>query len=230
MINALKRLPKAIAHPLWVLLGFVGFVLAYVLFMAAATFLPSQLGRHTLADNEPTLEIYLISNGVHTDFVFPTSTPMHDWTKTFHPIHTKNGRKDAWTQIGWGDRDFYLNTPTWADLTLKTAVNALSGLSHSAIHTSYESDLTVKSCQKCRKITLTHAQYQRLIAYILHSLPNQYQPIAHAHYADNDAFYPALGSYNLFFTCNSWVNKGLKKADIKTALWTVTDHGLLQSR
>ncbi|MDO4427419.1 MAG: TIGR02117 family protein [Moraxella sp.] len=229
MKNRLSSLPKPIAYPLWAVLGFMGFMLAYALLMMAAAFLPSQLSQPT-TNNEPTLDIYLISNGIHTDFVLPTTTPMHDWTQTFLPTHTKNGQKDAWTPIGWGDREFYLNTPTWADLTLKTAVNALSGLSHSAIHTSYESDLTVKSCQKCRKITLTYAQYQRLIAYILHSLPNQHQPIAHAHYADNDAFYPAMGSYNLFFTCNSWVNEGLKKADIKTALWTVTDHGLLQSR
>ncbi|MFM7854609.1 MAG: DUF2459 domain-containing protein [Flammeovirgaceae bacterium] len=47
-------------------------------------------------------------------------------------------------------------------------------------------------------------------------------------YWDNDSFYEAKGTYNLFFTCNTWVNEGLKKAGLKACLWTPFDSGLLR--
>ncbi|AWY19173.1 DUF2459 domain-containing protein [Moraxella bovis] len=138
---------------------------------------------------------------------------------------------DNWVSIGWGDRDFYLNTPTWADLQADTAFNALFGLSTSVLHVSFEPDKTVQTCQKCRKITLTPHQYQGIIAHIRATLPAE-RPfaISNARYWHNDAFYPAVGSYNAFYTCNSWVNHGFQKADVKTALWTVLDIGVIKER
>lgn len=228
--NRLKSLPKPIAYPIWAVIALILFILIYVIIMATATLLPSQFANHHINNDEQVIDIYVISNGVHTDFALPTKTDTHDWTSTFDPMHTNNKQADNWIFIGWGDRDFYLNTPTWSDLKASTALNALSGLSGSAIHISYKPNLTVQSCQKCRKITISNAQYQILIAHILQSLPNEHKAITNAHYWGNDAFYPAVGSYNLFYTCNSWVNNGLKKADIKTALWTVTDFGVVKER
>lgn len=223
MAKFLKIALKSIAY-------FIATLLIYGVLMSCATFLPSQMREHTLAHDEPSVEIYVVSNGVHADFVLPTTTGDVDWTVVFDPADTKNGKADNWLAVGWGDREFYLNTPNWSDLTAKTALKALSGFSTSAIHVSYEPDELVKNCTKCRHIRLSHAQYQRISEHIRASLPssNRQTPIAHAHYWDNDAFYPAQGSYNAFYTCNSWVNNGLKKAGVKTALWTVTDTGLIQ--
>ncbi|WP_066804123.1 TIGR02117 family protein [Moraxella oblonga] len=209
---------------------FATVLLIYGVLMTCATFLPSQLT--TLPYSDDMIDVYVLSNGVHTDFVLPTTHQLMDWTTIFHPNDTKNGVVNHWISIGWGDRDFYLNTPTWGDLTAKTAVNALSGLSTSAIHVSYESDELVKNCQKCRKIRLNPTQYQAVITHIKQSLPSDGRQvaIAHAHYGQNDAFYPAVGSYNAFYTCNSWVNNGLKKAEVKTALWTVLDVGVIKER
>ncbi|MFM7331368.1 MAG: DUF2459 domain-containing protein, partial [Brachymonas sp.] len=39
--------------------------------------------------------------------------------------------------MGWGDRNFFLNTPTWDDLTLSTALNATFGLGSAALHINY---------------------------------------------------------------------------------------------
>ena len=42
-----------------------------------------------------------------------------------------------------------------------------------------------------------------------------------------DCFYEATPSFNLFFTCNTWTNKCLKKAGLKACLWTPYDKGIL---
>ena len=45
-------------------------------------------------------------------------------------------------------------------------------------------------------------------------------------YGENDAFYEAVGSYNLFYTCNTWTNNALKAMHTDAALWTITEQGL----
>ena len=46
-------------------------------------------------------------------------------------------------------------------------------------------------------------------------------------YGNHDIFYEAKGSYNLFYTCNTWTNSALKAANQKASLWTVYDKGIL---
>jgi len=36
------------------------------------------------------------------------------------------------------------------------------------------------------------------------------------------------GSFSCFKTCNTWTNQTLKKAEIKTAIWTPFDSGILK--
>lgn len=48
-----------------------------------------------------------------------------------------------------------------------------------------------------------------------------------ASYGHNDLFYEATGTFNLFFTCNTWANNGLKHAKLKACFWTLFDKGIL---
>jgi hypothetical protein len=52
------------------------------------------------------------------------------------------------------------------------------------------------------------------------------QQIGTHSYGKHAAFYEAKGSYNLFYTCNTWANQALKAANQKAALWTVLDKGI----
>jgi hypothetical protein len=45
-------------------------------------------------------------------------------------------------------------------------------------------------------------------------------------YGDNDAFYEAIGSYNLFKTCNTWTNNALKSCGQKACFWTPFESGI----
>jgi len=89
-----------------------------------------------------TIVVYLMNSGVHTDFVLPVSNEHVDWRRYF-PIENTKEKDTSLTfiAIGWGDKDFYLNTPEWADLTLKTAVSAGLGLGTSAVHATYHASI-----------------------------------------------------------------------------------------
>lgn len=45
-------------------------------------------------------------------------------------------------------------------------------------------------------------------------------------YGANDVFYNAKGTYNLFYTCNTWANNALKAAGLKACLFTLWDKGI----
>ncbi|MDO4879186.1 MAG: TIGR02117 family protein [Neisseria sp.] len=172
--------------------------------------------------------VYLLSNGVHTDVVVPTRNDVADWSQVFPAAHTLDGTEGEWLALGWGDKGFYLNTPTWSDLSASTALRAALGLGGSAIHATYYGDMD--GCTRCAKIMLSKAQYRSLAAYIRQSL--QWRdghtlliPTDRV-YGRNDAFYEARGRYSLFYTCNTWTNGALKAAKTDAALWTITEGGI----
>ena len=49
-----------------------------------------------------------------------------------------------------------------------------------------------------------------------------------AQYGNTDAFYEALGSYSMLYSCNTWTNNALKKANLPSGIWTVFDKGILR--
>lgn len=208
-------------------LGLAGFMVVYGLCIKFVPYI--QTGAPSSHDD---VTIYLLSNGVHTDFVVPTTTAQKDWSATFRPELVRDGVRRDWLAIGWGDKGFYLNTPTWAELKASTALWAVSGFSSSAIHTTYYDEQALTACDKCAKITISQAQYQTLIEHIEEALDTKNaQPIfitTDAVYGDSDAFYEGQGSYFLTYTCNTWVNVGLQKMGLPAALWTVTDTGIFQ--
>lgn len=171
------------------------------------------------------IPIYILSNGVHTDLVVPIKTKHKDWSKHISFANTKS--KDtsfSYLAMGWGDKGFYLETPTWDQLKFSTAFNASFGLSTTAIHTTFYKDMQANDTN-CIRIDLTDKQYKRLISYI----HNSFQKSGDEHYlfiptnavyGVNDAFYEANGNYNLFQTCNCWTNNGLKSCGQKACLWT----------
>ncbi len=176
------------------------------------------------------VSIYILTNGVHTDFVVPARSALIDWTRKVPYANTLAGdTSKPYLAMGWGDKGFYLETPTWADLKASVAFKAATGLNTTAIHATYHSAMRVGD--SCRKIQLTTGQYQRLIRYIEQSFQEDRQGRfihipTNANYGDSDAFYEAKGSYSMFSTCNEWVNKGLKATGLKSCLWTPFDTGL----
>jgi uncharacterized protein (TIGR02117 family) len=181
--------------------------------------------------SNPDITIFILGNGVHTDIVMPVKTDYKDWSQS---IRYKNTRShDSSLQllaIGWGDKGFYLNTPTWADLKFSTAFNAAIGLSSTAMHATFYIG-PLREGKECVKLEIDTGQYRRLVAFIENSLQMDSlgQPVVIStkmRYNDNDAFYEAKGSYNLFHTCNTWTNNALKASGQKACWWTPFESGI----
>ena len=210
-----------------------GFILGAVfLYIILGLLLPLIPVSAEKTDDPKIIEAYILTNGVHTDIVVPVKTKWMDWSKKL-PYSNLKGKKENYQFIsfGWGDKGFYLNTPTWAELKFSTAFKAAFWLSDSAMHCTYYNEM--KLGKDCKKIMLTQKQYQALIQFIDDRFDKDsagnYQFIkTDAVYGDNDAFYNAKGSYNFTYTCNTWANDGLKVAGQKAAFWTPTDFGIFR--
>ena len=170
------------------------------------------------------VEAYVVSNGVHIDLVLPMQAAGVDWGPLFPPGDARAAPPQVdLVAIGWGDREFYLHTPTWSDLTVPRAWRALAGQHPAALHVSWLQRAHLPPRQTWR-LPLTAAQYQRLAQHIRQSLPEgQARRIAGAHYAANDAFYEATGRYHLLRTCNEWAAEGLRAAGVPVPAWAPFD-------
>lgn len=210
--------------------GLLGLVLFTGLYALAAWLLPMIAVNGNAAQPPDGVPIYILSNGVHTDLVLPLRSPQKDWTTELSFAQTPSqDTAMRYVAFGWGDKGFYLNTPTWADLKASTAFKAMFALSTTAMHVTYHARMDTSD--HCRRVLVDRAAFTKLIAYIDASFQRdgggavEWIP-GHA-YERNDAFYEAVGTYNLFFTCNTWANAGLKHSGLKACLWTPLDKGLL---
>lgn len=209
-----------------IILGFISVLVVYFLVSLILSAIP--VNKEPSSKNDVT--VFLLTNGVHSDFVVPVKNHVKDWSNQIRFEHTKS--KDTtyrYVAFGWGDKAFYLETPTWSDLKFKTAFNAVFGLGPSAIHATFFRSL--QENEDCVKLNLSTEQYQKLADYIEKSLEKDGEgnviPIkTDATYEINDAFYESCGRYNLFKTCNSWTNTGLKVCGQKACVWTPFDWGI----
>jgi hypothetical protein len=195
-------LKRAFKILLKTILSLLGLILLYGL---AALVLPL-ISVNSKTEQPEEITIYILSNGVHTDIVCPIESEIINWTEIAAFENTVSKRTDfKHVAFGWGDKGFYLETPTWADL---------------------------KEGEDCKKIIISKENYRLLVEYIKKSFDYEngktmFIPTDMV-YGKNDAFYDAQRSYNLFFTCNTWANSALKHANQKAAFWTATDKGIFR--
>ncbi|MDO5979749.1 TIGR02117 family protein [Flavivirga spongiicola] len=166
--------------------------------------------------------IYLNTNGIHLDIVIPV-----------HQIDEKlitglNVEEEArYLSFGWGDENFYLNTPTWGDLTFKNAFGALFFKSNTLIHlTKYFQKHSNWVAVNVTKEQLTHLNYYLLNSFKLDGRGEKII-LKDKGYSFNDEFYKAKGSYSCLKTCNSWVNSAFKTSGLKSCYWTPFDFELI---
>ena len=205
----------------------LGVLLLYVLFAYLLPFIEISEKKTNDSKNIP---IYIYTNGVHTDIVMPVKNDIKDWSEKISLKNLKSQKTDyKYVGIGWGDKGFYLDTPTWADLKFSTAFKAAFWLSESAMHCSFYNEMN--EADDCKKIMISERQYRDLVKFVDAKFEkdangNYIFIKTDAVYADNDAFYDANGTYSFAYTCNTWSNDALKAAGQKSAYWTASDYGI----
>lgn len=191
----------------------------YMLIALILTYIP--VNRKSDA-TELNKTIYLNTNGVHLDIIIPIKNLESELLKGIK--HHKNTK---YLSFGWGEENFYINTPTWGDLTFKNAFKALFLKSSTLMH--------ITRYQKKRKdwveIKINTSELQKLNFYINNTFQTNEDRmkiiLENKGYTYRDDFYRAKGSYSCFKTCNSWVNTAFKESGLKACLWTPFDFGLI---
>ena len=70
-----------------------------------------------------TVEIMVGTNGVHTELVLPLVTREKDWRADFPAADVTLQRADyTHVAVSWGEKEVFLNTPTWGDLSPLTVL------------------------------------------------------------------------------------------------------------
>ena len=173
---------------------------------------------------EQGVDIFLRTNGVHTWIVVPKTNAIMDWRPYVPGEHLEDPRYGAADHVafGYGNREFYLNTPTWGDLSPRTAALALFGSGPSLLHV--EHDHQPRPTEDTRPLTVTPDQYRRLAGYIRARFDlgpdGRTIPLPGRGYNRWDMFYEANGGYSFVMTCNEWTGRALRQAEIRMGLWT----------
>lgn len=203
-----------------------GVVLAVLLF-ALAGWIGSSIPRNgNWREPAEGIEIMVGSNGVHTELVLPLVTPEKDWRADFPAADLPvPGRDFTHVAVSWGEREVFLNTPTWWDLSPMTVLRIAGVGGEGLLHVSHY--VRPAPSDDFRPLTVTPAQYRRLVAAIERALP-QGERVRYDGYGPADVFYEAPGHYTASNTCNQWTSDTLAAAGVRTGWWTPFAGGVMK--
>lgn len=207
--------------------GFFAFIFVYIIAYWIFSRIPVN-PKESGAPKEYT--VYITLKGVHSDFIFPIRNDLKDWGKYLNL--TSEFAQDStrtFLAMGWGEKNFFMKTKEWSDLTVGTALKTTFGLGNGAMHLVQRTEPT-KSEEGIFELKLSKKEYLDLCRFVEISFlkkNNQLSRIKEHPYSKYDFFYDSGVWYSLTYTCNSWTNTGLKAGNQKACLWTPFTDGLL---
>jgi uncharacterized protein (TIGR02117 family) len=210
----------------WIAAILVAVPLLYLVAAVAGALVPRNAG---WSEPDEGVLVFVRTNGVHADLVMPAQGHGGDWLSLLPPEHVRDpASAGGWIAIGWGQREFYLETERWADLTARTAVRALTG-GDPLMHVAHLGPPTPSATH--RPLRLTDAAYARMREAVARSFRRAEGggaiPLPGEGYADNDTFYEAHGTYHAFRTSNQWTSDILAYAGVRIGAWTPFEQGIM---
>lgn len=167
---------------------------------------------------EGGVTVWVESNGIHTGIVVPKVAAGVDWRPLLPPGDLRDPRYGGYghAAIGWGERAFYLETPTWADVSPLTVLGAAMGSRRTLMHVEHVP--LPREGADVRRLVLRPEEYRRLAAFLRASFADR--PAHLPGYAGYDVFYEARGRYSAVSTCNAWTGDALRHAGVRVGWWT----------
>ncbi len=195
----------------------IGVVLAVLLFPVFG-WIGSSIPRNGASPPAPGgVEIMVETNGTHTGIVMPVVTPEKDWRESFPSARQlRNGETITHVAVGWGEREVFLDTPTWGDLKASTAARIALVGGEPIMRVSHY--LRPMPGENHRPLVISRADYARMVAAIEASLDAPEEGGAREILRGVDpaaAYYRARGHYTLAQTCNSWVGDMLAEGGVQ---------------
>jgi uncharacterized protein (TIGR02117 family) len=204
------------------------FALAIGLFMLAA-WVGSSIPRNA-AWREPDdggVTILIETNGVHTALVLPLVTPIKDWRRDFPAKDlAAPARPYTHVSVSWGEREVFLDTPTWWDLSPVTAARVAGLGGDGLLHVSLY--VRPAPASYIRPLRLRDAEYSALVDVVSRQLGRDWPGPSHPGYGRSDVFYDTGGRYTVTRTCNQWTSDMLAAAGVRTGWWTPFAGGVMK--
>jgi uncharacterized protein (TIGR02117 family) len=167
-------------------------------------------------------KIYIVYDNVHSDIVFNLENISDKWIKELPIIKNK---KVGYIAFGWGDKETYLNTPTWNDIKISTSLKALFINTSSLMHITYYP--SIKYFIDVKPIDISKNQIKQIKKTILKSF--NFKEEIYKGYGYRDLFYTSPYKYNFIYTCNSWTGNILRDANISISYWTPFSQNIISS-
>lgn len=194
--------------------------------------IPRNAGWREAPPSDPSaVEIMVTTNGIHTELVLPAVTTIKDWRTTFPVIggQQRSGPSPTHVAIGYGEKDVFLDTPSWADLDPSTALRIALRGGDALLRVRYRARLSPD--QWHRPLRLRREEYQKLVAHIETSLPPLKRGEIRRTYRDGppgQTYYDAASRYTLANSSNQWTADTLAAAGVTIGLWTPFSGGVMK--
>jgi len=193
-------------------------ILCAILIYVASSIIMSRITIEGAAGDITAQSAYLKIYEHHSEIIVPLKDGAFDWTRRMGL--DANGCIDEcrYVAFGWGHEEFYLTTPSWADLKLRTALKASFGIGGSVMHVSYYGSIPDNSI----RLLISRQELIDLDGFIDSGFVKDPtgQFVLVRQNPNGSRFYESNMKYSMFYTCNSWVNSCLKRAKQKASLWT----------
>jgi len=169
------------------------------------------------------VKIHLVSNGWHVSLVVPAGDWPRDLAHGPYGVDVSGARLVA---FGWGERRFYMDTRTFADIDLVTGLRALAWNADTVVHAAFL-DAVDETHPLVRTLIVSQAQLDALNAYVRAGFADAVPEPVGRGFGPGDAFFAARGAYSPIATCNEWIGAALRKAGIPIGAWTPLSQSLL---
>jgi uncharacterized protein (TIGR02117 family) len=203
---------------------------AMLLWLGVAFALSFVDGAGDKGEADGSVEVRVVSNGYHASLVLPVRNEAADWSAVFDPSEARAAPARAeWIMLGWGDRAFFMETRTLADVRPGTLVGALLGLGDTALHVVWLERPDLFGFVAV--VRLSPHRYAQLVKVVQDRVVYGAGGRAIAHpgmgYGAADTFYRANGRYSPWYTCNEWVADALRAAGIAVPVWAPLPQALV---
>jgi len=170
--------------------------------------------------------IYAAGDSMHVNLILPVQNQAFDWSQFLSLDHIGRDAQQnyRYLKFGWGDRDFYMNTPSWSQVKIPNVLRSLFMPGNpTALYVEGYSELPNEQNVELKCVGVNQKDYLQLVNFIKASFqPDpQGQPIRIQDSSiDTSGFYEAIGHYSILRTCNTWAADGLDAAKVKTPIWS----------
>ncbi len=213
----------------------VGWVFTALFFVPVAYLIASLVGAVVPATisadshgQKKDVRIYLLAGLLHTDIAIPaTREVLRQFSFLKQAAIPLDNSSLRYLVFGWGSKQFYTTTGTYADISIRATFTAIIG-DRSVMHiVPYGA---IDEASEAIPISVSQNGLARMVHFIRGSFKKDdrgnplFMPGKSHGYGD--VFFEGVGGFNILHPCNTWTSRALNRAGVATGIWTPTTQSL----